>query len=210
MENGFVIGDFKEKVTSINAIDNHDQEMVRNIQAGNQEAWRCFFDRFSPWVYRFAYWHLNSNHADAEDLCSDIMLTAVNCIHQYNAKRGDLDSWVYGIARHRLSKYCRSKNRELPITPELQLSSDRASSHTNIIDNTHLNELVNRTLASLPERQSTALVEKYVNGCSTDEIAVSLGSTTKAAESLLGRARKRFQSVFNLLLTTGNGGENNG
>jgi DNA-directed RNA polymerase specialized sigma24 family protein len=40
---------------------------------------------------------------------------------------------------------------------------------------------------------------KYVNGNSVNEIALELGLSEKAAESLLTRARKAFKEGFNTL-----------
>jgi RNA polymerase sigma factor (sigma-70 family) len=69
-------------------------------------------------------------------------------------------------------------------------------------------DLVNRALASLPQRQATVLIGKYVSGYSVDELADHLQSTPKAVESLLSRARTSFRSTFaRLLENSGSGGE---
>jgi len=92
-----------------------DAGLARRILEGDKNAWGKFFDRYSHWTYRFAYWHLNRNRADAEDLCSDIMLSAAKDIVRFDPNRGDLDAWMFGLARNRLSHFCRSRKIELPI-----------------------------------------------------------------------------------------------
>lgn len=188
-----------------------DEALARRIVAGDTDAWDQFFDRYSSWTYRFAYRHLNANHADAEDLCSDIMLTAAKSIGKYDSKRGDLDAWVYGLARHRLSRFCRSRRIELPLIPDIvDQSSHTESTSSSLADKIQVKDVVNRTLASIPERQASALVAKYVEGYTTDELAQRIQSSPKAVESLLVRARTAFRSAFNRLLDGSPGGETRG
>lgn len=190
---------------------NNDQALARAIAGGDTNAWDRFFDRYSPWAYRFAYRHLNGNHADAQDLCSDIMMTAAKSIGKFDPKRGSLDMWLHGLARHRLSRFCRSRRIELPlITDVVDQSSCSETSYASPADEVQAKYVVNRALASLPERQATALVAKYVEGYTTDELARQIESSPKAVESLLVRARAAFRSAFISLLDDTKGGGNCG
>lgn len=187
------------------------ETLARNIATGDTDAWDRFFDRFSPWVYRFAYTHLNGNSADAEDLCSDIMLTAVKSIGKFDPARGELDMWVHGIARHRLAHFCRSRRIDLPLIPDLvDLSSSTETTSASLADQAQTRDVVNRALACLPERQASALIAKYVDGYTTDEMARHTQSSPKAIESLLVRGRSAFRSAFNRLLDVSPGGGNSG
>ncbi len=185
------------------------EALARRIAMGDTDAWDVFFDTYSPWVYRFAYAHLNGNRADAEDLCSDIMLTAAKSIGKFDPKRGELDLWVRGVARHRLARFCRSLRIELPLIPDLvDQSSDSATASVEMSDQLHVRDVVNRALACLPERQATALIAKYVEGYTTDELARQAQTSPKAIESLLVRARAAFRSAFSSLLDGSAGGDN--
>jgi RNA polymerase sigma-70 factor (ECF subfamily) len=178
-----------------------DDMLARCIAAGDKDAWGLFFDRYSTWAFRFAYRHLGGNHADAEDLCSEIMLTAAKSAGKFDHRRGDLDSWMYGIARHCVSRFCRGRKINQPIDIDIP---DPGSP----TDRSHTKDIVNRALAGLPERQASALIAMYVQGYTTDEIARGIGTTPKAAESLLVRARVAFRLAFNSLLadTSAGGG----
>jgi DNA-directed RNA polymerase specialized sigma24 family protein len=48
----------------------------------------------------------------------------------------------------------------------------------------------------LPEDYRRALVGRYVDGRSVKVLAESLGRTYKGTESLLSRARVKFQEIF--------------
>lgn len=188
-----------------------DAALARRISSGDVVAWETFFEQYAPWAYRFAYHHLDSNHADAEDLCSDILMVAARAIKGYDSRLGTLDTWLLGLARHRLSRFCRRRRREPPIVPEVNVSE--ANPETPISDPwteaSHQRDLVNRALASLPPRQADVLVGKYVSGYTVEELASRTQSTPKAVESLLSRGRAAFRSAFASLLESGSGGENN-
>jgi len=91
-------------------------------------------------------------------------------------------------------------------------SSSSDSTSSDLADRVHVRDVVNRALASLPERQAAALVAKYVEGYTTDELASRIESSPEAVESLLVRARASFRSAFNSLIDPppsppGRGGE---
>ncbi|MBI3948203.1 MAG: sigma-70 family RNA polymerase sigma factor [Armatimonadetes bacterium] len=179
-----------------------DDKLARAVARGDTDAWDRFFDRYSAWAYRFAYHHLDRSHADAEDLCADILMTAARSLHRFDARRGTLDLWVLGLARHRLARFCRRRRRDLPLIPEIldAEESESGPSTDDLLEAMVTRDAVNRALASLPERQARALVGKYVEGYTVEELARLLGATPKAVESLLSRARAAFRTTLRGIL----------
>jgi RNA polymerase sigma-70 factor (ECF subfamily) len=189
-----------------------DEALARRISAGEVAAWDVFFDRYASWAYRFAYQHLGSNRADAEDLCSDILMTAAKCIRRYDASRGALDVWLLGIARHRLARFCRRRRWEVPLMPDTAEAGANPEQVIPVpsVDASLTRQIVNRALASLPQRQAAVLVGKYVVGYTVEELARSHDITPKAVESLLSRARAAFRSSFRSLTEGVSGGDRGG
>jgi RNA polymerase sigma-70 factor (ECF subfamily) len=62
-----------------------------------------------------------------------------------------------------------------------------------------LARFVRLTLEYLPAKYATALELKYIRGCSVDEIGEQLAISSKAAESVLSRARAAFKEAFRSL-----------
>lgn len=178
-----------------------DAWIARSIAKGDKDAWDRFFDRYFRWTYRFAYYHLKENHTDAEDLCSDILLAVAQSIKGYDPSKGSLDVWLRALAKYRLAHFCRRKRYEICMVADsinsqvdepLDICGDPARNAGTV-------DLVNRVMASLPERQSGILREKYVDGYSVKELAGLHETSPKAIESLLSRARSAFRSTFNTL-----------
>lgn len=173
-----------------------DLALVSKMLTGNGEAWTDFYQRYLVWIYRFAYYNLGRRHADAEDLCSEILMTAAKGISNFDSKRGNLDAWVLGVAKDSLRRFCRRRSMEiLSDARAIDLNAPSTGS-----DEEALRRIaVNRALACLPERQASALVDKYVGGYSTEELASMNGTTPKAMESLLTRARESFRTALTRL-----------
>lgn len=175
-----------------------DAALARGIAGGSAADWEAFFARFAPWAYRFAYHHLDRSHADAEDLCSEILTAAAKGIQGYDPARGSLDLWMLGLARHCLSRFCRGR-RKRPPAASGALPVDTAGQGTGqgpLAEGVLTRDAVNRAIAALPERQAMALVGKYVHGYSTQELAYLVGTTPKAVESLLDRGRTSLRAAL--------------
>jgi len=191
------------------AASDADQALANAIASGDSQAWERFFDLYADWAYRFSYSHLHGNRADAEDLCSDIMMAAACSIKRFDHRRGTLDQWLLGLARRRLARFCRERRLAPPLVPELAASNPRTRDIVENVstDESLLRDLVGRALGSLPARQAAVLIGKYVSGYTVDELAREARSSSKAVESLLSRARAGFRAAFRRLAQSGSGGE---
>jgi RNA polymerase sigma-70 factor (ECF subfamily) len=64
------------------------------------------------------------------------------------------------------------------------------------LERRELTRLVQVALDTLPGRYGDVLEWKYIDGASVAEIAARLGSSDKAVESMLSRARRAFREVY--------------
>jgi RNA polymerase sigma-70 factor (ECF subfamily) len=123
---------------------------------------------------------------DAEDVTMDVMHAA------FDKLRNDIvvaepRLWLLTIAKNKVADALRRRyrRRETPL-----VDSDRADGAD------HLRRFaVNSILDQMPEDHSQALVLKYVNGLTTDEVAAVMRKSPEAANSLLQRARQGFREL---------------
>lgn len=149
--------------------------------------------QFSTDVWRYATSQL-SRREDAEDIVMEVFAAAVADFRKVE-RADDQRLWLLGIARRKVADTLRRtyRRREEP------LSSIEATAF-GFETNEH-QEVVRRALADLPEDQRQALVLKYVNGLSTDEVGRVLRRTSAATNSLLQRARQSMRAAMGTLLT---------
>jgi RNA polymerase sigma-70 factor, ECF subfamily len=179
-----------------------DRELVRRMRAGDEEAFRAFFDTYFPRLYRFA-----AARVGREDAAEEIaQATIVVGIRKVGTWRGDaaLFTWLCTLCRHEISAFCRRHSRpevhvfddEPEIRTQLEALSARAEGPQQALERRDLARLVQLTLDYLPGRYGDVLEWKYIQGLTIQEIAQRLGGTTKAVESMLTRARAAFRQGF--------------
>ena len=80
-------------------------------EGSGQNAWRDFFERYAPPVYRVARLR-NLAHADAEDIVQQVMIAVSKHIgaFKYDRDRGKFRQWVAKIAENKIHDWRRRRN----------------------------------------------------------------------------------------------------
>jgi len=182
-----------------------DQKQVERLLAGDERAFREFFDEYFDRLYRFALSRARNDSSLAEEAAQRALCRAVRKLESFRGE-SSLFSWLAGICRNELADLFEISNRDaarqvsldsdpsgqraaqqhaadLQHEPEEQTASDERTEHIETI------------LRQLPGRYGEVLRWKYLDDLSTEEIAVKLGVSYDAAQSSLQRARAAFKSA---------------
>ncbi len=181
---------------------------IRNrILAGDEEAAAAFFRHHLDALYEFVHYRVGGRRAEAEDVVQETMLVALERLRAFDG-RSSLHTWLCGIAKNKLRSQ-RRKRRPVLMEDLLEEADEEIEAVLGAIDREPLpewilarqetQELVGATLSSLSPDHRAALVDKYLEGLSVNEMAAKRGRGTKATESTLHRARLAFARVFQLL-----------
>ena len=143
------------------------------------------YDDYAGRIYRYCLSRLDSPE-EAEDA---LQATYLNAWRSLNSGVEPLSNrpWLFQIAANVCSSMLRTRLGGAPV--ELRSPETFESIPTNAEPNDDLLGL-STALAGLPERQRHALLLRDWRGLSYDEIAVELGSSYQAVETLLFRARR--------------------
>jgi RNA polymerase sigma-70 factor (ECF subfamily) len=76
-----------------------EQELMRHLVAGDEDAIRMLYARFGRSVYTLGFRLLGSNEG-AEELTQDVFLTAWRKGNRFDATRGRLSTWLMAIAHN--------------------------------------------------------------------------------------------------------------
>ena len=170
--------------------------------AGEQRAFEEFFHSNVPRLVAFTARRSGLDAASVEDVVQNALLKAMRSLGSYRGE-ASLFTWLTQICRHELADAARKAARrpahvslEEPeqlerLSQQLRLPPDREPAAE--VEGELDRAAVITTLNALPERYALALEAKYGDGLSVEEIAVVLGVTTIAAQSLLARAREAFR-----------------
>lgn len=102
--------------------------LLRTLREGEsaQSAWREFFERYAPAVYRVARLQ-GLSHADADDIVQQVMLGVSTHIgaFRYDRDRGRFRQWVRAIAANKVRDLFRRRGAARPVVA-LDDTPDRA------------------------------------------------------------------------------------
>ena len=185
-----------------------DRALARRVASGDESAFNQFFREYFPRLFRFTMARTGGDEVLAEEIVQRTMCKVVRKIGSY---RGEalLFSWLCRICRNETAEMYRKSHvaggDAVPIedNPSVRaalesIADDLATPEAEQL-NDELARFVHITLEHLPARYSTALEMKYISGCSVEEIGERLEISSKAAESVLSRARAAFKEGFRSL-----------
>ena len=75
-----------------------DDELLRLVIAGDEEAFTHLYNRRQGAVYRFAL-HMSGSTAIAEDVTQEVFIVLMSEAARFNPSRGSLSTYLYGISR---------------------------------------------------------------------------------------------------------------
>lgn len=182
-----------------------DRLLVKRMRAGDEEAFEQFFDLYFHALYRFALPRLGQETELAKEIAQATICKALEKLATYRGEAA-LFSWLCSICRFEVSSHFKRERRS---PPPVELVEDGGSLRgileslpaglddpENQLLRREVARLVHVAIDHLPPHYSQVLEWKYSDGLSVKEIAVQLGMSPKATESLLTRARLAFRDGF--------------
>ena len=147
------------------------------------------FDRALAEVYGYLLHRCRAKPL-AEDLTSETFLGALDSIRR--GYTGEITvAWLIGIARHKLADHWRREERE-----QRHLAAVAAVRTEPELDVQVEPELGIEVLGLLSPSHRAALTLRHVDGLSVPEVALLVGRSVHATETLLVRARAAFRSRY--------------
>lgn len=154
----------------------------RRWDVTTEEGFLAYYDATFADAYRCAARLTAGDRSRAEDLVHDAFVTLLRA-----AQRGDIVDAGPGLVvtrvRHRFVDVLRSRDREdrrLRLVASAPADDDHASTMGTLA-----------MLEELSDRERAALVFRYVDDLPVAEVAELLGTTIRATESLLQRAKRK-------------------
>jgi RNA polymerase sigma-70 factor (ECF subfamily) len=177
-----------------------DLKLASRVSRGDAEAFNRFYSRHADLVFGFILHQLNGQRTDAEEIWQDTFVTAIQRLPSYRGQ-SRLLSWLCGIARHKVMDHWR--RRKGTGGPALSASAedllelaDGGPLPDDLLIRSAIRVRVIEALAELPDDYRSALLARYADGHSVEDVARLLGRSTKAAESVLSRAKAALRAAL--------------
>jgi RNA polymerase sigma-70 factor (ECF subfamily) len=174
--------------------------------AGDEPAFRRFFDDNFRRLYRFALARLGNDADAAEEIAQIALCKAIRNLRSYRGEAA-LFTWLCTICRNTATDWLRQQGRyqeqivlieDFPqvqaivdsLEEDISLQPDRQQERVELV------RLIQVALDKLPPNYGNVLEWKYIDGYSVREIATRLKLGTEATQSLLARAKRAFCDVY--------------
>jgi RNA polymerase sigma-70 factor (ECF subfamily) len=187
--------------------EQQERAVAQGLREGKAEAWRTLYEAYAEQVWRSVARLMGPGSADVADVVQETFLAAARSAHSYDAGRGSLWWWLWGIARRHVALHYRKQERHNRIKGAgawlaasngrlLRWLDGQEETPADALEAAELAALVRATLTELPEDYEILLTAKYLDGASVEQIASQARSTSGAIRSKLARAREAFRQAF--------------
>src|SRR5687767_6726932 len=182
-----------------------DSAVVTAHLAGEERAFSELVNRYQTRLLNFIYRTIGDRDR-AEDLVQEVFIRVYRHLHRFDRSR-KFSTWVYTIASNLAKNELRNRSRNpLVLFQTMQGSTDDEERPLQFEDTTsrpddlfrkrHLRELVEDTVAKLPEHHRQVFVLRELEGKSYEEIAEITDCNLGTVKSRLNRARTAFAAII--------------
>jgi RNA polymerase sigma-70 factor (ECF subfamily) len=168
-----------------------DDELMLAIQKNNDLAYTELVNRYIDKLYGYLL-RLTSNTNDAEDLVQETFLKVWNKSTTYKVGKVRFSTWLYRIAHNKFIDLYRKNKFRAEAYEEQMLSRTMED----LSQQEEKARALSLALSTLPENQRVAVLLSHNQSFTNPEIATILGSSVRAVESTLSRARKTLRKLL--------------
>ncbi len=169
----------------------------------DESAFRSIYDQHCDMVYNLCLNYLQ-NSDDAQEVTQDVFVSIYKKLDNFR-QQSSLKTWIYRIAINKCLDFLKAQKRQKRFGFHISIFRNEnevlplhsAFKHPGIVleQREDLERLL-RNINTLPSNQKTALLLKAIDGLPQKEIAEIMGTSLKAVESLLSRAKANLKKIL--------------
>jgi len=164
-----------------------ERELVERFRDGDRDAFSALYKIHHAGVFRFAL-YMTGDRERAGEIAQEVFVWLIHHPAAFDPARGDLRSFLGGVARQMLRRRRREEQRWLP----LDESAAGAAPPAEIADAEEAADLW-KAIASLPERYRETVILCDMEEMSNEQAAEILGCAVGTVWSRLHRAHELLQ-----------------
>lgn len=170
--------------------DRINERTIEACQRGDQEAFRQLFETYKDRVYSIALYFFDGDEATAQDITQQVFLKLMTRVIQFQS-RSEFSTWLYRL----VTNACLDRKRALRrfvffgSWSEVEIREPKKSIEEKYIRR-EMEALVQAAVAGLKPKLRMAILLKYFEDLSYDEIAQALGCSRGTVASRLNRGHQ--------------------
>jgi RNA polymerase sigma-70 factor (ECF subfamily) len=181
-----------------------DDVLLRRAAKGDEEAFTILYRRHQAAMYRFAL-RMTGNTWASEEIVQDVFMTLMRDPKKYDAARGALGAFLYGVARNRVMKHLERLPREVSLEEKDEdgtgsgIALQDASTPAMWVEKRERRQQVRAAVQELPAEFREAVVLCELEELSYEEAAQMAGCPIGTIRSRLHRGRALLMAKLEML-----------
>jgi RNA polymerase sigma-70 factor (ECF subfamily) len=185
---------------SIEPAGPRDEELLRRVSSGDDQAFRELFGRYAAVAHALAF-RLVRQAQVAEEIVQEAFLAVWRNPERYDGARGSVRSWLMGTVHHRAVDAVRREQAQRRRAEQASglgpgIVEDPIDDVLAAIDLPRERKLVRSALGELPEEQREVIQRMYFEGLSQSQIAERTGLPLGTVKSRTLLAMRRLRAYL--------------
>jgi RNA polymerase sigma-70 factor, ECF subfamily len=179
--------------------EHSDDDLLRRIIAGEEDAFVCFYRRWQGRIYRFAL-HMSGSAPVAEDVTQEAFMSVIRDASRFDPALGTASAYLFGIARNQVLRRLEKDRALVPFQEPFEALGELRSKvpgnghHVVSVPPVDLGrkqtiDRVREAVLSLPGHYREVVVLCDLQEMSYEEAAAALKCAIGTVRSRLHRAR---------------------
>lgn len=167
-----------------------DEQTIAACQNGDREAFQQLFEVYKDRVFSIAVSFFNGDEASAKDITQQVFLKLMTRMEQFQ-NRSEFSTWLYRLVANACLDRKRALRRFIFFgdMTEVEVKPQRFSAEDKLVRR-ELEASVQGAIATLKPKLRMAILLKYFEDLSYDEIATALGCSKGTVASRLNRGHQ--------------------
>ena len=174
------------------------RELIIRLRESDPAAFRDLYRDTQKMLYQYALYKLNGNAEAAQDVVADAFMDAMDHAPGLTLNH-NLKAWLYRIVHAKVVDWIRKQSRRgawlRKTAPLMEEERGGGGPEENTVREEDI-RLIRAAFFRLEKDSQELLRQKYLEHKKTREMALKLGKSEKAVESLLYRAKKEFSEAL--------------
>jgi RNA polymerase sigma-70 factor (ECF subfamily) len=174
-----------------------DELLLHELQMRDEQALGQLYDRYGETVFTLAL-RVVGDRSLAEEVTHEVFLRCWNGLDQFDATRGTVPAWLFGITRDRAIDAVRGRERRERPDERDPVTAPAAGEATppDRADEVGMRTMVGLALNELAEPQRVAIELAYYVGLTQAEVATRLGEPLGAVKARIRDGLRRLRRAL--------------
>lgn len=165
-----------------------DPQLLESCRSGDRDGFRELFEMYKDRVYSIAL-RYSGNAATAMDITQDVFVALFTQLANFRGNSG-FETWLYRLVVNRCLDQRRKLRRIVPLLGDMVRRFQVNERVTGDLIRSETRGEVRAAISRLPDELRMAVVLRYTEGLSYEEIAEALNCAPGTVASRLNRAHK--------------------